>query len=288
MELCIHLAIIFVGKQFLQALFENFMPVIRKIRKRAMLRGLKGDGTHDEVIPQYIKDFKLLEWGHQGLINEYLEMVIQFGFITIFVCAFPLAPFFAFLNNVFELRLDARKLLVQHRRPTAQKVQSIGVWFNIMENLAGMAVVTNGLIIALTSDFIPRTLYWMMVSEDGSFTGYVDFTLSKFDPNDMDPEVRPSNAPKFCRYQDYRISYDSPEKYNHSKYFFHIWFARIAFVVIYQNVIAFIMMILKLGIPDIPTELKNKMKIENYITKELIIEMERRKEGNTDQKRRGL
>merc|ERR1712179_410266 len=156
-----------------------------------------------------------------------------------------------FLNNVFELRLDARKLLVQHRRPTAQ------------------------------------TLYWMMVSEDGSFAGYVDFTLSKFDPNDMDLEVLPSNAPKFCRYQDYRISYDSPDKYNHSKYFFHIWFARIAFVVIYQNVIAVIMMLLKLGIPDIPSKLKNKMKIENYITKELIIEMERRKEGNTNQERRG-
>ena len=41
--------------------------------------------------------------------------VIQYGFITIFVSAFPLAPLFALLNNVFELRVDAKKLLFHHR-----------------------------------------------------------------------------------------------------------------------------------------------------------------------------
>ena len=41
--------------------------------------------------------------------------MIQYGFITIFVSAFPPAPLFALLNNVFELRLDAKKLLVHHR-----------------------------------------------------------------------------------------------------------------------------------------------------------------------------
>ena len=282
MELCIQLVIFFMGKQFIQAIFENFMPIIRKIRKRYMLSDLKGNETNKErASPQYIKDFKLLEWGQQGLIKEYLEMVMQFGFITIFVCAFPLAPFFALLNNILELRLDARKLLVQHRRPTAQMVQSIGVWFDIMEKLGKISVVTNGFIIALTSEFIPRTFYRMMISEDGSLTGYVDFTLSKFDPNDMDHDSGSSEAPEFCRYQDYKNSYDDVEKYDFSKYFYHIWFARIAFVVVYQNVDAAIMMLLKISIPDTPAKLKNKIKLENYITKELIIEMERIKGAET-------
>ena len=65
-------------------------------------------------------DYKLVE--NEGLFQEYLEMgmlnimqcgnrflsnlrfpsplVLQFGFITIFVAAFPLAPFFALLVSV--------------------------------------------------------------------------------------------------------------------------------------------------------------------------------------------
>ena len=41
--------------------------------------------------------------------------------------AFPLAPLFALFNNVFELRLDAKKLLVHHRRPVAQRGRVAGM-----------------------------------------------------------------------------------------------------------------------------------------------------------------
>jgi len=37
-------------------------------------------------------------------------MVIQFGYCTLFVAAFPLAPLLAFINNAIEIRVDAWKL----------------------------------------------------------------------------------------------------------------------------------------------------------------------------------
>ena len=52
--------------------------------------------------------------------------VIQYGFVTIFVAAFPLAPLFALLNNVIEIRLDAYKFVTQWRRPLATRAQDIG------------------------------------------------------------------------------------------------------------------------------------------------------------------
>jgi len=48
--------------------------------------------------------------------DEYMEMWIQFGLITIFVPAFPLAPLFALINTVIKIRMDAFKFLAGTRR----------------------------------------------------------------------------------------------------------------------------------------------------------------------------
>lgn len=63
--------------------------------------------------------------------------------MTIFVAAFPLAPFFALLNNILEMRLDAKKLLTHYRRPVTQRVRDIGIWFSILDSIGKLSVVTN-------------------------------------------------------------------------------------------------------------------------------------------------
>ena len=55
---------------------------------------------------------KLGESHSLGLLDEYLELAIQYGFITLFVAAFPLAPLFALINNILEIRLDATKVII--------------------------------------------------------------------------------------------------------------------------------------------------------------------------------
>lgn len=69
--------------------------------------------------------------------------MLQFGFITIFVAAFPLAPLFALLNNWVEIRLDSHKFVCEYRRPVAERAQNIGVWFNILEALSHLSVIAN-------------------------------------------------------------------------------------------------------------------------------------------------
>lgn len=56
----------------------------------------------------------------------FFPLVLQFGFTTIFVAAFPLAPLLALLNNVIEIRLDAYKFVTQWRRPLASRAKDIG------------------------------------------------------------------------------------------------------------------------------------------------------------------
>ena len=83
------------------------------------------------------------------------------------------------------------------RRPIAQQVKDIGIWYKILEGMTYIAVVFNvcvffftkncnsqiflifqAFIIALTSDFIPRLVYLFKYSNDNSMKGYVNFTLA--------------------------------------------------------------------------------------------------------------
>ena len=89
-----------------------------------MQSNLSGEG-----LSQINADYRLVD--NEGLFQEYLEMVLQFGFITIFVAAFPLAPLFALLNNWVEIRLDAQKFVCETRRAVAERAESIGFkWKN--------------------------------------------------------------------------------------------------------------------------------------------------------------
>lgn len=46
--------------------------------------------------------------------------------MSLFVASFPLAPLFALLNNVIEIRLDAKKFVTELRRPVAIRAKDIG------------------------------------------------------------------------------------------------------------------------------------------------------------------
>lgn len=60
------------------------------------------------------------------LTNCLCAPVVQFSFTTIFVAAFPLAPLLALVNNVFEIRLDAIKMVSLERRLVPKKTNDIG------------------------------------------------------------------------------------------------------------------------------------------------------------------
>lgn len=79
---------------------------------------------------------------HRNLTN-FFPLVLQYGFVTIFVAAFPLAPLFALLNNILEMRLDAQKFLKFYRRPVPQRVKNIGVWYTILDVLNRISIITN-------------------------------------------------------------------------------------------------------------------------------------------------
>ncbi|CAF3275846.1 unnamed protein product [Rotaria socialis] len=79
----------------------------------------------------------------EDLYEDYLEMVIQFGYIIFLSTLFPLAAFFSLLNNIIEIRTDAFKLCMIYQRPFSQRVKDIGHWQKIMEYMVFAAIIIN-------------------------------------------------------------------------------------------------------------------------------------------------
>lgn len=49
--------------------------------------------------------------------DDYLEMVVQYGLVTMFAAVLPVAPALALVNNMFEAKVDLAKLLKCRRIP---------------------------------------------------------------------------------------------------------------------------------------------------------------------------
>lgn len=270
LELSIQLAIIMVGKQFINTIVEMMMPyllkwwnVIRTIGRKKQIKSPL----------QWVKDFKLVDFGNMGLFPEYLEMVLQYGFVTIFVAAFPLAPFFALINNVLEMRLDAKKFLTCYRRPVPQRVNDIGVWYRILDSIGKLSIITNGFIIAFTSDFIPRLVY-QATTGNGTLHQYVNHSLADFNVTVL------KNRPISTTYNETKCSfpgywYYNDDSYEHSISYWHIIGARLAFVVVFENVVALVMIIVRWAIPDMSGELRDRIRREAYVINTFIMDATR-------------
>ncbi|KFW94012.1 Anoctamin-9, partial [Phalacrocorax carbo] len=164
-DLFIQMGIIMLLKQTISSVMEYLVPwVAHKLRKkrqhpkkRRMMLG-EEEEAEDPCKRQWLSNYQLNEVNIFSLFDEFLEMVIQYSFTTIFVAAFPLAPLLAFCNNLIEIR-HAIKMMRLCRRMVPRKANDIGIWLQVLEAIGILAVIGNGLVIAITSDFIPMQVY---------------------------------------------------------------------------------------------------------------------------------
>uniref|UniRef100_A0A9J8CMV5 Anoctamin n=1 Tax=Cyprinus carpio carpio TaxID=630221 RepID=A0A9J8CMV5_CYPCA len=276
-ELTTQLVIVMVGKQVWGNIQEALVPwlcnwwVSRNARNHP-----------ESLYSRWEQDHDLQTFGQLGLFYEYLEMVIQFGFITLFVASFPLAPLLALMNNILEVRVDAWKFTTQFRRPVAAKAHSIGAWDEILNMIAVFSVVTNAFIVSFTSDMIPRLVYKYAYYQgaEGSMEGYINSSLAVFNITDFKPENRPDDSENpdwffssnitTCRYRDYRNPPGHEKPYIHSMQFWHILAAKLAFIIIMEHVVFVVKFFVAWLIPDVPSDVKARIKRERYLIQEYL------------------
>ncbi|XP_034540689.1 anoctamin-10 [Notolabrus celidotus] len=78
-----------------------------------------------------------------GLFAEYIELLVQFGYLSLFSCVYPLTAVLLLINNLTEIRSDAYKICKLFRKPFSPPVANMGVWQTAFEVLSFVSVVSN-------------------------------------------------------------------------------------------------------------------------------------------------
>mmetsp|Transcript_10987 Transcript_10987/g.16515 ORF Transcript_10987/g.16515 Transcript_10987/m.16515 type:complete len:692 (+) Transcript_10987:270-2345(+) len=110
------------------------------------------DNDNSDIIAQFKKD-------EYEIFDDYLEMVIQFGYITLFASAYPMGSFIAIFANMIEFRSDLFKLGKLCKKPRVLRTCHIGSWRLLISCIIWLSALTNCLIFGFTSqqmmEFLP-------------------------------------------------------------------------------------------------------------------------------------
>ncbi|KAL2077018.1 hypothetical protein ACEWY4_026522 [Coilia grayii] len=280
-DLFIQMAVILVLKQTLNNIVEFTIPRVQHCFTQTLAKTLECSCDHCNACEErscdtckrhdwIMKNYYLNDVHSFKLFDVYVDMVMQFSFTTIFVAAFPLAPLLAFINNLFEIRGDANRMVCLERRLVPRKTNDIGIWMRVLEVIGVLAVIANGLVIGISSDFIPRLVYRYhygpcangTVTNVDCMAGYIRSTLSVAHMSDkrvqrdftLQQMVTPAghNVTQ-CSYKDYRSS----EDYSLTSQYWFILAIRFAFVILFEHVVVLCKFAVAWFIPDLPVTLRN-------------------------------
>ena len=84
------------------------------------------------------------------LIDEQLDLVIQFGFVTLFAASFPLAALIALGVDLLSVRVTALVWLKYKAKPDYKGAAGLGIHYQLMQLISVLAIVNNFLLIGFS------------------------------------------------------------------------------------------------------------------------------------------
>ncbi|XP_061570872.1 anoctamin-10-like isoform X1 [Cololabis saira] len=171
------LATLLITSQILNQCMEAFLPywLQRRRNKKMIRRAQKRRSTEGREL--LLKEQVCLEADmstYLGTFDDYLELFLLFGYVSLFSCVYPLAAVLVVLNNITELYSDAFKMCHVFKRPFSDPAANIGVWQLAFEAMSVIAVVTNCALIGLSPQvkgYFPESdtqlILWTVAVEHG-------------------------------------------------------------------------------------------------------------------------
>ncbi|KAG0650468.1 Increased sodium tolerance 2 [Hyphodiscus hymeniophilus] len=152
-----------VTAQIVNFALEVVMPYVKrkvfvKVKEVKAERAAKRGGTSSPTADDHPEESEFLarvrseaELGNYDVTGDFREMIVQFGYLSLFSVIWPLVPVSFLINNWIELRGDALKIALETQRPVPWRADSIGPWIDCLGFLAWLGSLTSAALIYLFS-----------------------------------------------------------------------------------------------------------------------------------------
>jgi anoctamin-10 len=105
--------------------------------------------------------------------DDYMEILIQFGYATLFASAYPLASLAMFGAVWIEIRSDMYKLTHLCQKPASDRVSDIGMWKSLLYFMVWFCCLTNCMLFGFTSDQMMHYMPHFYIHDDHGETHMV-------------------------------------------------------------------------------------------------------------------
>jgi len=148
------LAIFMIMRLTLQNFVELGMPYVLMAYRNFM----EGRAFHTSIFRNPLTIMPDMSTGERqskkedyDLYEDMDEVLILYGYTTLFVVACPWVPLFALISNVLECFLDEKKLVLLYRRPFPVPAANNEPWDTAFDVFSMIAMVTNTAVVVFTS-----------------------------------------------------------------------------------------------------------------------------------------
>eukprot|EP00485_Elphidium_margaritaceum_P006485 CAMPEP_0202685776 /NCGR_PEP_ID=MMETSP1385-20130828/1612_1 /ASSEMBLY_ACC=CAM_ASM_000861 /TAXON_ID=933848 /ORGANISM="Elphidium margaritaceum" /LENGTH=949 /DNA_ID=CAMNT_0049340211 /DNA_START=108 /DNA_END=2957 /DNA_ORIENTATION=+ len=160
-EVNIQLLTLFLTAIFIQNTLEVGLPLLFEWIKDRAKRKKQAEANDGEFFDETEAEDQATKGAYANTIDDMSELVVQYGYVTLFCMAFPLTPLLALLNNIVEMKVDGTNLVKSLQRPHPNGSVGLGSWNSILAVLSIIAIGTNVALITWRSKVVT-----LLINED--------------------------------------------------------------------------------------------------------------------------
>lgn len=157
-------------------LFELGFPYIKQkialFRENSRIENQQGENAQVQVKKLCSIEAQSKLTIYETPLDDYMELIINYGYVVMFSVACPLFPLFSFLLNILEVRVDAYKLCYLCQRPYPTPANSIGTWISIIRTVSLIGALTNTAILVFTADVFDLKIEGLHNYQNGNMWMY--------------------------------------------------------------------------------------------------------------------